>query len=37
MMPEIVMDIQKALNRIAIAKQTAGYERHYHAIMTYNN
>jgi hypothetical protein len=35
MMPEIVMDIQKAVNRIA--RQTAGYERHYHPIMTYNN
>jgi hypothetical protein len=35
MMPEIVMDIQKAVNRIA--KQTAGYERHYHPIMTDNN
>ena len=35
MMPEVVMDIQKAVNRIA--KQTAGYERHYHPIMTDNN
>jgi hypothetical protein len=35
MMPEIVMDIQNAVNRIA--RQTAGYERYYHPIMTYNN
>jgi hypothetical protein len=35
MMPEIVMDIQKAVNRIA--KQNAEYERHYHPIMTDNN
>jgi hypothetical protein len=34
-MPEIVMDIQKAVNRIT--KQTGGYERHYHPIMTDNN
>jgi hypothetical protein len=35
MMPEIVMDIQKAVNRIA--KQTAGYERYYHPITSDNN
>jgi hypothetical protein len=35
MMPEIVMDIQKAVNKIA--RQTAGYERNYHPIMTDNN
>jgi hypothetical protein len=35
MMPEIVMDIQKAVNRIA--RQTAGYERYYHPIMSDNN
>jgi len=35
MMPEIVMDIQNAVNRIA--RQTAEYERYYHPIMTYNN
>jgi hypothetical protein len=35
MMPEIVMDIQNAVNRIA--RQTAEYEKHYHPIMTYNN
>jgi hypothetical protein len=35
MMPEIVMDIQKAVDRIA--RQTAEYERHYHPIMTNNN
>jgi hypothetical protein len=35
MMPEVVMDIQKAVNRIA--RQTAEYERHYHPIMTDNN
>jgi hypothetical protein len=35
MMPEIVMDIRKDINRIA--KQTAEYERHYHPIMTDNN
>ena len=35
MMPEIVMDIQKVVNRIA--RQTAEYERHYHPIMTDNN
>jgi hypothetical protein len=34
-MPEIVMDIQKAVNRIA--RQTAGYERHHHPLMTDNN
>ena len=35
MMPEVVIEIQKAVNRIA--RQTAGYERHYHPIMTDNN
>jgi hypothetical protein len=30
MMPEIVMDIEKAVNKIA--RQTAGYERYYHPI-----
>jgi hypothetical protein len=35
MMPEVVMEIQKAVNRIA--RQTARYERHYHPIMTDNN
>jgi predicted transcriptional regulator len=35
MMPEIVRDIQKAVNRIA--KQTSGYERCYHPIMGDNN
>jgi hypothetical protein len=35
MMPEIVMDIRKAINRIA--RQTAGYERYYHPIMSDNN
>jgi hypothetical protein len=35
MMPEIVMDIEKALNRIA--RLTGGYERYYHPIMTDNN
>jgi hypothetical protein len=35
MMPEIVMEIQKAVNRIT--KQTAEYEKHYHPIMTDNN
>lgn len=35
MMPEIVMDIQNAVNRIA--RQTAGYGRHYHPITSDNN
>jgi hypothetical protein len=35
MMPEIVMEIQKAINRIA--RQTAGYERQYHPITNDNN
>jgi predicted transcriptional regulator len=35
MMPEFVMYIQKAVNRIA--KQTSGYERCYHPIMGDNN
>jgi hypothetical protein len=35
MMPEIVMDIEKAVNKIA--RQTAEYERYYHPIMTDNN
>lgn len=35
MMPEVVMDIRKAVNRIA--RHTAGFERHYHPIMTDNN
>ena len=35
MMPEIVMEIQNRVNRIA--RQTAGYERHYHPIITDNN
>jgi hypothetical protein len=35
MMPEVVMEIQKAVNKIA--RQTAGYERYYHPIMTDNN
>jgi hypothetical protein len=35
MMPEIVMDIQKAVNKTA--RQTAGYERHYHPVMSDNN
>jgi hypothetical protein len=35
MMPETVMDIQKAVNKIT--RQTAEYERYYHPIMTDNN
>jgi hypothetical protein len=35
MMPEIVMEIQKAVNRIA--RQTAVYERHYQPITSDNN
>jgi hypothetical protein len=35
MMPEIVMEIQKAVNRIG--RQSAGYERSFHPIMTDNN
>jgi hypothetical protein len=35
MMPDIVMDIQKAVAKIA--RQIAEYERHYHPILTDNN
>jgi DNA-binding MarR family transcriptional regulator len=35
MMPEIVMEIQKAVNKMA--RQTARYERHYHPITSDNN
>jgi hypothetical protein len=35
MMPEVVMEIQKAINKIA--RQTAEYERYYHPITSDNN